>query len=494
MNIFTETVKAREARRIIAPEIATFAPGIESAFPQTFPEQDCIVESTGEPVPDFIKGTYYLNGPARFGFGDLSYKHWLDGDGMLASLQFRKDEMRFRSRYIRSRKRVDEEAAGVPLFRTFGTSFSGSRLNSAGNGLESPVNVSAYSFDNKLLAFGEQGLPWELDPETLETRRQFTFNGRLNDASPFSAHPKFDGDSGEMYNFGVFFSPKSPRLCFYCFDSEGLRYRKSVPLEFPCSVHDFALSRNYAAFYLSPYLLNAGGLLDGRTVMELLSWEPEKGSRIVILSRSTGELVASIPAGNRYCLHLINAFEEEGCLILDILEFDEPLYGQYQPVADLFQTVSHGGPVRFILDLKSREIKEKLTLNYCKAPDFPAIDPRLFMHRYDDFWVLGISHTGKDGRKFFDQLVHANWTQNSVYDIYQSLPYRYLGGEPVFLAEPGSRNGMVMCQEFDARSGKCQFLLFEAGRVAKGPVTRIPLEGQLYLGFHAAFSPDSHVF
>ena len=492
MNTLSETVKSPETRGTIAPEIPDFAPGIESAFPQRFSEHDCLAESTGEPVPDFIKGTYYLNGPARFGFGDLAYKHWLDGDGMVASLHFRKDEMRFRSRYVRSRKLVYEEAAGGPLFRTFGTSFPGSRLNSAGNGLESPVNVSVYSFNDRLLAFGEQGLPWELDPETLETRRQFTMNGRLNDASPFSAHPKIDAKTGEMYNFGVFFSPQSPRLFFYRFDGEGLRYRKSVPLEFPCSVHDFTLSRNYAAFYLSPYLLNASGLLDGRTVMELLSWEPERGSRIVILSRSTGELVASIPAGNRYCLHLINAFEEGGHLILDILEFDEPLYGQYQPLPDLFQTVSRGGPVRFILDLKSKEIREKLTLNYFKAPDFPAIDPGLFMQRYDDFWMLGISHTGKDGRKFFDQLVHANWTQLSINDIYQSLPYRYLGGEPVFLGEPGSNVGMVICQEFDARDGKCQFLLFEAGRVAKGPVTRVPLESNLYLGFHAAFSPDSH--
>jgi len=491
MSIFSETVKPRETRRMVAPELPDFAPGIESAFPQTFPESDCVVESTGEPVPDFIRGAYYLNGPARFGWGDLAYKHWLDGDGMVASLRFRRNEMRFRSRYVRSRKLVDEQSAGRPLFRTFGTSFPGSLLNSARNGLESPVNVSVYPFQNQLLAFGEQGLPWELDPETLETRRHLTFNGRLNDASPFAAHPKFDSDSGEMYNFGVFFSPKSPRLCFYCFDHNGLRYRKSVPLEFPCSVHDFTLSENYAVFYLSPYLLNAGGLPDGRTVMELLSWEPEKGSRIVVLSRSSGELVASIPAGNRYCLHLINAFEEGDRLTLDILEFDEPLYGHYQPVPDLFQSVSRGEPVRFVLDLKSAEIREKLALNYSKAPDFPAIDPALFMHRYDDFWILGISHTGKTGRKFFDQVVHANWNQETITDIYQSPPYRYLGGEPVFLGRPGAKDGMVICQEFDARNGNCQFLLFEAAQVRQGPVTRIPLPDSLYLGFHAAFSPDS---
>src|SRR5690242_6036213 len=149
MTIFSETVKSRETGRTIAPEIPDFAPGIESSFPQTFPEHDYMVESTGEAVPDFIKGAYYVNGPARFGLGELSYKHWLDGDGMVASLHFMKNEMRFRSRYIRSRKLVAEEAAGRPLFRTFGTSFPGSQLNSAGNGLESPVNVSVYSLNNR---------------------------------------------------------------------------------------------------------------------------------------------------------------------------------------------------------------------------------------------------------------------------------------------------------------------------------------------------------
>ena len=490
MSIFSETMKSRETYSPVEEGTPDYAPGIESAFPHTFRESDCVVESTGEPVPEFIHGSYYLNGPARFGMGDLAYQHWLDGDGMVAALHFRQNEMRFRSRYVRSRKFVDEQNAGRPLFRTFGTSFPGSLLNSARNGLESPVNVSVYPLHHRLLAFGEQGLPWELDPETLETRRHVTFNGRLNDASPFSAHPKFDAESGEMYNFGVFFSPKAPRLCFYCFEGENLRYRKSVPLDFPCSVHDFTLSRNYAVFYLSPYLLNASGLLEGHTVMELLSWEPERGSRIVVLARNSGELVASIPAGNRYCLHLINAFEEGKRLTLDILEFDEPLYGHYQPVPNLFQKVSQGGPVRFTLDLKSGELTDKLSLSYSHAPDFPAIDPCLLTQKYEDFWMLGISHTGKQGRKFFDQLVHAQWGQSSVTDIYQSPPYRYLGGEPVFIGDPGSEDGRVICQEFDARNGKSQFLLFEPGRVAKGPVTRIPLEHALYLGFHAAFSPD----
>jgi carotenoid cleavage dioxygenase-like enzyme len=281
-------------------------------------------------------------------------------------------------------------------------------------------------------------------------------------------------------------------LYFYCFGPEGLRYRKSFPLEFPCSVHDFSLSKNYAVFYLSPYLLDIAGLLQQeQTVMDSLRWEPQLGSRLVVLARNTGEMVASIPVGNRYCLHLINTFEDQNRLTVDVLEFDEPLYGHYQPVPRLFQNVSHGGPVRFVIDLETRELAARRTLQYHKAPDFPAIDPQRAMLPYDDFWMLGISATGSRGRKFFDQLVHASWNQSKVSDVYQCPAMRYLGGEPVFVGAPSnSGEGVVICQEFDATERKSYFLLFDARHIAGGPITRMPLEQVLYLGFHAAFRPE----
>ena len=465
-----------------------FAPGIEAAFPCEFQECDAFVQSIGNTLPDFLHGSYYLNGPARFGFGELVYRNWLDGDGMVCSLRFEKDAIRLRSRYVQSTKFQDEHSAGRPLFRTFATTFPGSRLNRIHNSLESPVNVSVYAFAGRLLAFGEQGLPWELDSATLETRGQFNFNGRLNAASPFSAHPKIDSDFGEIFNFGVFFSDQAPKLYFYCFGPDGLRYRKAVPLEYPCSIHDFSLSPNYAVFYVSPYLMDIAALLrEEKSVMDSLRWAPEHGSTLLILSRHSGEVVASIPIGNRYCLHLINSFEEGDSLTVDVLEFDEPLYGQYQPVPNLFQSVSRGGPVRFVLDLRSRVLLQRVELDYSRAPDFPAIAPPQAMHCYDDFWMLGISATGHYGRKFFDQLVHANWTRFATSDIYQSPPMRYLGGEPVFVGPDGEREGVIICQEFDALARQSSFLIFEAAEVAKGPIARIPVEHQMPLGFHAMF-------
>ena len=467
-----------------------FAPSLELAFPLEFAEHDLVLDCIEGQVPAFVRGSYFLNGPARFGSKDLRYQHWLDGDGMVCSLRFDRDGIHLRNRYVQSTKFVEERNAGRALFRAFGTAFSGSRLNQAGNGLESPVNVSVYPFGDHLLAFGEQGLPWELDGETLATLGEFTFNGRLNSASPFAAHPKFDFDSGEMFNFGIFFSPQAPKLYLYCFGHEGLRYRKAVALEYPCSVHDFALSKNYAIFYVSPYLLDTGRLLrDQSSLMDALRWEPERGSKLLILSRNNGELKASIPVGNRYCLHLINAFEQEDRLVVDLLEFDEPIYGQYHPLPVFFEDVSSGGPVRFTIDVAKNALVERSSLDYLQAPDFPAIDTRLAMRPYRDFWMLGISAAGKNGRKFFDQLVHANWESPAHMDVYTSSPMRYLGGEPVFIGDPQSADGVILCQEFIAQEQASNFLLFDAHRVGKGPIARIRTNVRLYLGFHAAFKP-----
>lgn len=467
---------------------ADFAPGLEAAFPSEFPEGQCHLECVEGRIPSFVRGVYYLNGPARFGTKERPYQNWLDGDGMVCALSFAAGKVQLTNRYVRSTKFLTEQNSGVPVFRAFGTAFSGSRLNRANNGLESPVNVSVYPFSDRLLAFGEQGLPWELDPSTLATIGPFTFGGRLNEASPFSAHPKFDPHTHEMFNFGIFFSSHSPKLYLYCFDHDRLRFRKGCTLDYPCSVHDFALSTNYAVFYLSPYLLDINKLLQGnQAVIDSLRWEPGRGSKILILSRSRGEVVASIPNGDRYCLHLINAFEEGNNLNLDVLEFPEPIYPQYQPLPHLFRDVAMGCPTRLCIDLEKSQVRNRSYFEYCQAPDFPAIDPRRAMQPYEDFWMLGISPTGKQGRKFFDELVHANWKKPGVIDIYKVPATTYLGGEPVFIGDSSSDQGVVLCQEFAAHREQSYFLLFDAYHVSDGPIARIPLTQPLYLGFHAVF-------
>ena len=253
-------------------------------FETDYPEVSAEVARVEGDLPEDLCGTYYVNGPASFGRGSRRYRHWLDGDGMVCALTLEATP-RVTSRYVRTRKRAAEEEAGELLFRTFGTTFPGDRLR-RGVATEPPANVSVYSFAGRLLAAGEQGLPYVLDPITLETRGVETFGGALNEITPFSAHAKLDGRTGGLTNFGISFSAREPRLHYFRFDPTGcLAVRSNVPLDAPYSVHDFATSDRYAVVHLGPYLLNVERLLhEGTATIDALEWVPARGSRLLILS------------------------------------------------------------------------------------------------------------------------------------------------------------------------------------------------------------------
>jgi carotenoid cleavage dioxygenase-like enzyme len=468
---------------------ADLAPLLERAFALD------VREDAGAPVrvdgtlPSYLRGTCLLNGPGRFERGGVRYRHWLDGDGMVAALHVGDDGARFTNRFVRSGKFTREEADGRPVFRTFGTSFPGDQLK-RGIGLESPVNVSVYPYRGALLAFGEQGLPWALDPVTLETRGLYTFGGQLNEITPFSAHPKIDHRTGELFNFGVSFSAQHPLLNVFRFAPDGtLAYRKRLPLPYPSSIHDFAISARFAVFYVSPLILRMDALLqDGATLMDALSWQPERGSRLIIAARETGELAASIAIGNRYCLHLVNAFERDGRLVVDVVEFEKPLYPEYQVVPDLFTDTFRGHPVRFVVDVAGGTIVDRRDIAYSCSPDFPAHDADAVARDYDDFWMLGISKAGRPGRKFFDHLVHVNWPTERT-DVYAAPAGCYFGGEPCFIPDPEAprARGIVVCQQFDAERVASSFLAFDAFAVSAGPIATLTLASPVPLLFHSSF-------
>src|SRR5207245_9841739 len=105
----------------------------------------------------------------------------------------------------------------------------------------------------------------------------------------FSAHPKFDSATGEIVNFGVWFDPREPALHLYCSAANGqLADRARVPLPYPCAIHDFALTPRHAVFYLSPHLLDVAALRAGRTTLGALYWQPDRGSRLLLVARESG--------------------------------------------------------------------------------------------------------------------------------------------------------------------------------------------------------------
>jgi all-trans-8'-apo-beta-carotenal 15,15'-oxygenase len=251
----------------VLPLANDFAPELDALFNRHVDETSYEVTRIEGAIPDYVQGSLYLNGPARFHCHEVRYRNWLDGDGMVCALHFRGDRIELLQRFVQGRKFAREAERGEAIYRAFGTAFPGDRLKK-GIGTESPYNVSVIHYRDKLLAFGEQSLPMELDPVTLSTLNPATvydFDGALNEAAPFSAHPKTDARGGELLNFGIFFAPHEPLLIYYRFGRDGqLSCRSRTPSPYPCSIHDFAVSENYAVFYLCPYTLDVNRLASHR--------------------------------------------------------------------------------------------------------------------------------------------------------------------------------------------------------------------------------------
>jgi all-trans-8'-apo-beta-carotenal 15,15'-oxygenase len=297
-----------------------------------------------------------------------------------------------------------------------------------------------------------------------------------------------------MFNFGVTFAAAKPTVTLYEFDPLGhLISRARFPVELAHSNHDFGMSANYAVFFLSPLIMDFGKFLQqGASVMEALRWQPELGSYLLIAPKAAarGKLAQPlrVAAGNGYCLHLINCFERASELIVDILELDAPVYSEYQIIPNLFSNVAPCRPVRYRINLENGSLVERIAMSYDRTPDFPSINTACAGLEYSDFWMLGISEAGKPGRKFFNQLARGEWNQGKVTQVYQVGGGEYLGGEPVFIGNPGNpHEGAVVVEHFDTNADACEFLIFDAFDIAEGPIARLPLRHAIHPGFHASF-------
>ncbi len=437
-------------------------------------------------LPALPDGTWYLNGPGRFDRGGLRYGHWLDGDGLIRAMTFRGGEVSFASRFVRTRKFAAEEGAGRPLFRTFGSTFAGDRLNERGTALETPANVSIVNYAGMLLALGEQGEPWRIDPDTLEASVPFDAFGAITPITPFAAHAKVDAITGEMFNFGVSFSERQPTLHVFRFDATGRQvFRSRVPLHCSCTIHDFALGPTLAVFYASPFVLNFDRIRRGSSVMQSLEWRPELGTRVIIVSRGTGELIASIPAGDRYCLHTINCFEVAGLVILDVIEMPRPIYDAYA-VPRLFDRPIESVPVRLFIDPAEGRIISRRELRGGRAPEFPALEQRSPMRHYESFWALDIARASSSGPKFYDRLTRFEWYETGEPDTAVADEGTLFGGEPTVLRDEAG-GVWAICQVFETTRRRGGFAVFDAFQLHRGPVARVWLDIPTPMAFHGVF-------
>ena len=123
----------------------------------------------------------------------------LSGDGMVSKFAIRDGKVNFAIRYVETARYKAEKAAGRALFGKYRNPFTD---DAEVQGIEGTVsNTTPVWHAGRLFMTKEDGLAYEIDPETLATIGRWDYHGALK-SKTFTAHPRVDAETGEMFFFG----------------------------------------------------------------------------------------------------------------------------------------------------------------------------------------------------------------------------------------------------------------------------------------------------
>ncbi|KAG2494565.1 hypothetical protein HYH03_007331 [Edaphochlamys debaryana] len=340
-------------------------------------------------IPPELCGTYYRNGPGLQVTNPRYRRHTLDGDGMVFSLAFSGGRAYFRNRFVRTQGFVAEQAAGRPLFRnsfTRGAADGSRRFNPFDLRFKNVANTGVLPWAGQLYALWEAGLPYRMDPDSLDTHEETRMGGQIR-GNNFSAHyhvlpdqppsPSGRGDrvaqawaraqqqeeqraarqrqgaaqaasQGQgaaeaeagpkrLVTFSNEFGFGGAKAVFFEFDEAGrliLETEHSLPGVDIAILHDMLVTEHWYGLIVGPITLQpakfASQYMLGRcSIAECLVFDEAKPTRIMFFprpGRPSGKALKPVvlEAEPFFAFHNVNAYEREGgqVVVADTVAWD----------------------------------------------------------------------------------------------------------------------------------------------------------------------------
>ncbi|QZY00255.1 carotenoid oxygenase family protein [Halobaculum rubrum] len=287
-------------------------------------------------IPDWLVGSLIRNGPGAFSFPDGSaVDHWFDGLAMLYRFTFDPgnrgggvadedaggagrvdgDAVHYRNRFLRTDAYEAARAGAFDGGFATGETTLRSRLLTFLREPYDNTNIVAERVGDDYLALTESPRRVRVDPNSLDVLGHDEYEGDAPTGQLACAHLKRDPATGTLVNVETAFG-RTSRYHVHALTPDGeRRHVGSVETEKPAYLHSFALTPRYVVIAEFPLRLDPLRLFKpGRQApfIEQFEWEPDRGTRVIVLERTTGEVVADPVTDAVFGFHHVNAFERDG--------------------------------------------------------------------------------------------------------------------------------------------------------------------------------------
>ncbi|RMJ13474.1 hypothetical protein CDV36_006840 [Fusarium kuroshium] len=432
----------------------------------------------------YYERNYYLNGAKQIPF---------DGDGSVSAFRFRDGKASFQQRYVMTERLVAERKAGRALFGMNKSPFSHHPCVRAV--IDAAANVNVLFHANKLLAVGENGPAYELDPNSLRTIGHDAFPGEIDPKKPFTAHPHVDPETGDLVAFGYEMEGlDSPEISIYIINKDGkVTYRRDIEFR-PVGgmFHDCAITRNYIVITRMPFVVDLTDV--EKPGNHQWYYDETCPAYFGLIPRDINKPVRWFKYKNSMPIHTGASWEDDGKVYFDTtlashngLSFLPCRQGPNPDPKDI--TVNH---VKFCID-PSAESDQLEDPGPC---EFPRVDERFLMSKSHITWLACFDpHKGADRPVFqgLDALARVDSKTGEV--EYFSPGPNCLVQEPAFSPRyPGAPegDGFLITMIDNMASGRNE-LIIQDTRDFQKVVAKVVLPFRLRSAVHGNWVDSSRI-
>jgi carotenoid cleavage dioxygenase len=267
-------------------------------------------------IPADVEGAFFRavpdNAHAPMFDDDIALNH----DGMIARFNITGGAVDFDIRYVETERYLAEKQARKALFGRYRNPFTD---DPSVAGVDRTVaNTTPVWHAGRLFMTKEDGRGYEVNPHTLATAGKWDYEGKLK-SQTFTAHPRVDDGTGELFFFGY----EAGGLCdpnvAYCIADKQGNLVKEQWFEQPylSTIHDFVITEKYAIFPIFPTLADLDRLKAGGA-----HWahHQDKPSYVGIMPRygDVSEMRWIEGPVGVSCFHEVNAYEDGDLVHIDL--------------------------------------------------------------------------------------------------------------------------------------------------------------------------------